>query len=58
VTEREAELILRDQGMVITVSPDGEYTVKYKGKREPTFKTFNLEEAVTTGIEMAQWRRK
>jgi len=58
MTEKEAETILRAQGMVITVSPDGEYTVKYLGKREPSFKTFNLEEAVAIGIEMAQWRRK
>lgn len=60
MTRKEAETILRDQGMVITVSADGnEYRVNYpRGKEATAYYTNDLDDAVSTGVAMAQERVK
>jgi len=60
MTKKEAETLLRDAGMVITVNAaDNEYRVNYRGGKEETaYYTNDLDDAVTTGLLMAQSRKK
>lgn len=58
MTIKEAIAKMRDHGMVIR-SEDGEYRVNFKHGFEATaYYTNDLEDAVATGVDMAQRRDK
>ncbi|MFA5604171.1 MAG: hypothetical protein WDA12_04925 [Bacilli bacterium] len=54
---KNAKKILRERGMVIKRDEYGEYQVNFsEGKEATAYYTDDLEDAVNTGLSMADWR--